>query len=370
MKLSKLIDILESEYPPELAQQWDNVGLLIGDRRQDISNVLLTIDITPAVLKEAKRKKADMILSYHPVIWDGLKEVTADSQKSIVFDLIREGISVYSVHTVMDVIDGGVNDGLAEMVGISNPAPIGEFCEAGVERFYKLVVFIPPDSMDKVTAAAFKAGAGRLGNYSHCGFRSKGTGSFKPLQGSNPAVGERGRVEKVDEIRFECLVKESELEDVIDAVVEAHPYEQPAYDCFKEYLPAEKPGLGRMGRVGKPMKLSEILERIKKTTAAEAVGIIGDERKTVKKAAVCAGSCGDIINSVIKAGCDLYVTGELKHHTALAAEQAGLTCICLTHTVSERFILKKIAKNLRGKTEGISFKISTKDKDPFKWKQL
>jgi putative NIF3 family GTP cyclohydrolase 1 type 2 len=118
------------------------------------------------------------------------------------------------------------------------------------------------------------------------------------------------------------------------------------------------------------MKVSEILERIKKATGAEAAGIIGDDKKTVKKAAVCAGSCGDIIDSVIKAGCDLYVTGELKHHSALSARQAGLTCICLTHTVSERFILKKIAKNLRGKTEGISFKVSTKDKDPFEWKQL
>lgn len=369
MKLVELIEILKKQYPLELAQSWDNVGLLVGDKEQTVKNVLLAVDVTSEVLKEAKRKKTDLILSYHPVIWDGLKKITSDCDKKVVYELIKAGISVYSMHTVIDVIKGGVNDKLAEMVGICNPEPIGDFVESA-DKFYKFVVFVPADYLGKVSNAAFKAGAGRLGNYSNCGFSCEGSGSFKPLKGSNPAIGELEKTEKVDEVRFECIVKAGFLEKVIETVKNAHPYETPAYDCFREYLPSQKIGLGRMGKLSKPAAVSDIIENIKKITKAEFIGIVGSEKRKVKKAAVCAGSCGDIINSVIQAGCDLYVTGELKHHTALAAQQADLTCLCLSHSVSERFILKDIAKKLRKRTDNISFKVSTKDKDPFEWKQL
>jgi putative NIF3 family GTP cyclohydrolase 1 type 2 len=153
-------------------------------------------------------------------------------------------------------------------------------------------------------------------------------------------------------------------------VKKTHPYETPAFDVFKLYNPHDKFGLGKIGSLEKPMRMNKIIERIKKYTGAKAVGIVGNEKRLVKTAAVCAGSCGKIINSVIANGCDLYVTGELKHHQALAAQEADLTCICLSHTVSERFILTKLAKQLQKQMKQITIKVSKKDADPFKWKEL
>jgi putative NIF3 family GTP cyclohydrolase 1 type 2 len=149
-----------------------------------------------------------------------------------------------------------------------------------------------------------------------------------------------------------------------------HPYEMPAFDIFKLYGSESKFGLGRIGKLDKPMRIQKIIERIKKHTGAKTVGIVGDEKRLVRKAAVCAGSCGKIINLVIAERCDLYLTGELKHHHALAAQEAGLTCICLSHTVSERFILKKLARQLQKQLKQLTIKISKKDADPFKWEKL
>ena len=370
MNVSQIAERIDSIVPLKLAQDWDNVGLLIGNKKQVVKNILLAIDITKEVLAEAKRLKTDLIVSYHPVIWDGLKNITLHSSSKVVYDLIKSGISVFSIHTALDAVSGGVNDGLAETVGISDPKPIGDWVEGNWQNHYKLVVFVPIKSINKVSNAIFQAGAGNIGNYSNCGFTTTGQGTFKPLKGSNPVIGKKGTLEKVDEIRFEAIVPSQCLEDVIAAMKKAHPYEMPAYDVIKLHDIGDKIGLGRIGDLAKPMKLAEIIKRIKKYTGAKAFGIVSDEKKIVKKAAVCAGSCGKIINLVIADKCDLYLTGELKHHQALAAKEAGLTCICLSHTVSERFILKKFANQLKKQLNGVTIKISKKDADPFTWKNL
>ena len=229
---------------------------------------------------------------------------------------------------------------------------------------------MPTKSAAKVSNAIFKAGGGAIGNYSNCGFSTAGTGSFLPLKGANPAIGKQGRLEKVDEVRFETIAPESKVQACIEAMKEAHPYEEPAFDCFKLYNNQDKFGLGRIGQLGKPASMKKIVERIKRETGAKAFGFVGDEKRMVKKAAVCAGSCGKIINTVIAEQCDLYLTGEIKHHQALAAQEAGVSCICLSHSVSERFILKKLAGLLRKDLKDVAIRVSKKDADPFKWKEL
>ncbi len=370
MKIKDIAERIEKIVPLKLAQDWDNVGLLIGDPQRNVKNILLTIDITGDVVTEAKRLKTDLIVSYHPVIWDGLKKITADGQAGVVYDLIRAGIAVFSIHTALDSAVGGVNDGLAEIVGIRDGKPIGDYVDSPAGDNYKLVVFIPIESAAKVSNAVFAAGAGVIGNYSKCGFGAEGTGSFLPLKGAEPAIGKKGRIETVPEIRFETIVPAEKLDNVISAMKKAHPYETPAFDCFKLYGTQREFGLGRIGKLARPMRIEQIIKRIKKYTGASAFGIVGDEKRLVKTAAVCAGSCGKIINSVIAAKCDLYLTGELKHHQALAAQEAGLTCICLSHTVSERFILSKLAKQLQKQIKQVTSRISKKDADPFKWKNL
>jgi dinuclear metal center YbgI/SA1388 family protein len=370
MKIKDIAEQIEKIVPLKLAQDWDNVGLLIGDAGKNVKRILLTIDITADVVAEAKKLKTDLIISYHPVIWDGLKKITSEGPSSIVHELIRRNIAVFSIHTALDVVTGGVNDGLAEIIGIEDGKPIGDYVDNPAEDNYKLVIFVPAESLARVSNAVFAAGAGAIGNYSDCGFGTDGTGTFLPLDGSKPSIGKKGKLEKVLEIRFETIVPAEKLDKVVTAMRKAHPYETPAFDIIKLYNSQNKFGLGRIGKLTKPLKIEQIIRRIKKHTGAEACGLIGKEKRLVKKAAVCAGSCGAIINLVIAAKADLYLTGELKHHQALAAQEAGLTCICLSHTVSERFILKKFAKQLQKQLTSTTIKISKKDADPFKWKNI
>jgi len=370
MKIKDIAETVEKIAPLQLAQGWDNVGLLIGSSRQDVKNILLTIDVTKAVVIEAKRLRTDLIVSYHPVIWEGLKKITADGASGVVYELIRSGVAVFSIHTALDSVAGGVNDGLAEIVGIEDGKPIGDYVDTGLGDSYKLVVFVPMDAAAKVSGAVFAAGAGKIGAYSHCGFQAEGTGTFLPLEGARPAIGKRGKLEKVPEVRFETIVPAGKLDACIAAMKKAHPYEMPAFDCIKLYNPQGKFGLGRIGKLAKPMRIEYIIRKIKRHTGAKAIGIIGDAKKLVKTAAVCAGSCGELINSVIATKVDLYVTGELKHHQGLAAQEAGLVCVCLSHTVSERFMLKKLFKQLQKRLPQVTIRVSKKDIEPFIWKRI
>ncbi len=370
MKIKDVTGQIEKIVPLRLAQDWDNVGLLIGDVRKNVKRILLTIDITGEVVFEAKKLKTDLIVSYHPVIWDGLKKITTEGPSSTVHELIRCDIAVFSIHTALDVVTGGVNDGLAEIIGIRDGKPIGDYVVHPAEDNYKLVVFVPAESLAEVSNAVFAAGAGAIGNYSDCGFSTDGTGTFLPAEGAKPAIGKKGQLEKVFEIRFETIVPSDKLDKVVAAMKEAHPYETPAFDIIKLYNSRNKFGLGRIGKLAEPLRIEQIIDRIKAHTGATTVGLIGKEKRLVKTAAVCAGSCGSIINLVIAAKADLYLTGELKHHQALAAQEAGLTCICLSHTVSERFILKKLAKQLQKQLNSVTISISKKDADPFKWKNV
>jgi hypothetical protein len=226
---------------------------------------------------------------------------------------------------------------------------------------------VPVKSVNTVADAIHKAGAGAIGNYSHCSFRTDGLGTFKPLARANPAIGKPGKPERVHEVKLESVVPAEKIEAVVAAMRAVHPYEMPAFDVIRHYDVENRFGLGRIGKLAKPASMADLIANIKKVTGAKAVGIIGKEKRTVRSAAVCAGSCGKIINTAIDAGCDLYLTGELKHHMALAAQEAGITCLCLSHTVSERFALKKLVKQLQNQLKDVTIRRSKKDTDPFKW---
>ena len=370
MKINEIAEQIEKIVPLNLAQDWDNVGLLIGDARKNVKSILLTIDVTGDVVTEAKKLKADLIVSYHPVIWDGLKKITTEGPGNTVHELIRGGIAVFSIHTALDVVTGGVNDGLAEIIGIEDGKPLGDYVDKPADDNYKLVVFVPTESLAEVSNSVFAAGAGAIGNYADCSFSTDGTGTFLPTEGAKPAIGKKGHLEKVFEIRFETIVPAEKLDAVVAAMKKSHPYETPAFDIITLYNKQNKFGLGRIGKLAKPLRMEQIIQRIKEQTGATAVGFIGKEKRLVKTAAVCAGSCGKIINLVIAAKADLYITGELKHHQALSAQEAGLTCICLSHSVSERFVLKKFAKQLQKQLNSVTIRISKKDLDPFKWKNV
>lgn len=370
MKLHEIASEIEKIVPRKLALDWDNVGLLVGSGDRKVSQILVTIDITREVIEEARRIKADMILSYHPVIWDGLKSVTPAGPGSMVYELLKSDIAVYSIHTAYDIANGGTNDQLADILGMKQTRPIGDFVRAAEGDCYKVIVYVPEQDTERVAQAMFEAGAGRIGNYDLCAFRGTGTGSFRPLEGAKPAIGRKNQTEYVSEVKLESIVPERRVAAVLEAMRNKHPYETPAFDVLRHYDLEGVYGLGRVGRLAKPMKVTEALDKIKKATGAQAAGLIGPKNRTIRTAAVCAGSCGKIIEKLIAGNCDFYLTGELKHHLALAAAEAGLTCVCLSHTVSERFALKKLTRELKNMLGNVKIVQSRKDKDPFEWKQI
>jgi dinuclear metal center YbgI/SA1388 family protein len=362
MKLSDLLQTLEDLAPTRYAQPWDNVGLLVGDPDQTISKTLLTIDYTPAVAEEARNNGCDCIISYHPPIFEPLKRILSNS---LIYDAIRSGMAIYSPHTALDVADGGTNDMLADALGIGADRQPLRMTEAKSASNYKLVVFTPRDAADKVADALFAAGAGRIGNYTSCSFRSPGTGTFFGEKGTNPAVGQPGQFERADEVRIETILPIKDLQPVLAALKKNHPYEEPAFDLLQLAAPPEGRGQGRIGNLAAPTDCSVLINRIKQQLTLSHLLIAGPTTGPITRAACCAGSCGDLLNDAIAQKAELYLTGELRHHDALRAAQCGLTVICTLHSNSERAVLQRLATRLRERLPELQFHLSQSDRDPF-----
>jgi dinuclear metal center YbgI/SA1388 family protein len=358
MKLSEIIAILEQIAPVKFAEPWDNVGLLAGDPAAAISRVLLAIDYTKAVATEAVASQSDLVIAYHPPIFEPLKRLKAGD---VVFDAIRSEIAIYSPHTALDVADGGTNDMLADVLGLQNRAPLRAASPAS--SHYKLVTFVPAESVEKVSQALFDAGAGRIGHYSSCSFRAAGEGTFFGDAQTNPAVGQRGKLEHAAEIRLETVVPIASAAQVIAALRASHPYEEPAFDLNQLAAAPGGRGMGRVGAVAAPR--AELIEAIKTGLGISRLLVAGPTSGDAKTAAVCAGSCGNLLNDAIAAGADLFLTGEVRHHDALKAAAVGMTVVCALHSNSERPVLAHLASRLQAAAPHLAIAVSAADRDPF-----
>jgi len=363
MILKDVLDQLEAIAPSRLAQAWDNVGLIVGDPAQAVSKALLCIDYTAGVADEARAAGVDFVIAYHPPVFKPLKQLVAGGASAVVFDAVRRGVAIYSPHTALDVAEGGTNDVLADVIGLVDRRPLDVIREEGKE--FKLVTFAPTEAMEKVANAIFAAGAGRIGGYSSCSFRVTGTGTFFGEEGTSPAAGEAGKLERVEEIRLETVVPAKKLAPVVAALRDSHPYEEPAFDLVPLAAPPQTIGLGRVGRLEEPTVLNVLLDRIKAKLDLSHVLVAGPPERIVSTAAVCAGSCGDHLDRAIAEKCDLYLTGEMRHHDALRAAAAGLTVVCTLHSNSERVTLAALARRLAKECPAIQWTLSMADRDPF-----
>ncbi len=363
MQLQKLVETLESIAPVRCAESWDNVGLLVGDPQQDISGVMLTIDYTPEVACESAGASANLIVAYHPPIFDATKRVTTEGSTSLIYDAIRRGVAIYSPHTALDVAPGGTNDMLADVLELRDRHPLRVAPTKPTQ--YKLVTFVPEDALEKVSRALFDAGAGRIGNYSSCSFRTKGSGTFFGEAGTTPAVGQVGKLEEVDEIRLETVVPIGKMDSVMRALRESHPYEEPAFDFNQLAGHPESIGHGRIGKLPEAVTADMLVNRIKRELEIERVLVAGDPQRLVRRAAVCAGACGSLLDDAIAEKVDLYLTGEMRHHDALKAVRAGITVVCTLHSNSERAVLKRLAQRLGQALPGVPVHPSRMDRDPF-----
>src|SRR4051794_20290414 len=284
MKLANLVTAMEQIAPTRYAESWDNVGLLVGDPEQSISRAMLTIDYTPEVASEAAEAKCDVVISYHPPIFEAIKRVTSTSP---IFDAIRRGVAIYSPHTALDVAPSGTNDMLADALMLVDRTPLK--LSQPKQTQYKLVTFVPAIAIEKVSEALFAAGAGRIGQYSSCSFRSPGTGTFFGEAGTNPAVGQAGKLERAEEVRIETVVPIAKVLAVVSALRASHPYEEPAFDLNSLAATPEGVGIGRIGALERSSPREQLFESIKRGLGIEHLLIAGPTTGEVTRAAVCAG---------------------------------------------------------------------------------
>jgi dinuclear metal center YbgI/SA1388 family protein len=372
MNIADLARVLESIAPVAYAEDWDNVGLLAGDPDAPLARALLCIDCTREVVLEAESAGCEAIVAYHPPIFRPISRVT---RGSIPYELVRRGIALYSPHTALDAAEGGTNDVLADAIGMTRDrapiraAPLRPEPDDGE---HKLVTFVPPDAVARVSAALFEAGAGRIGDYRGCSFRSIGTGTFYGEAGTNPAVGTAGKHETVEEVRLETVVPIVRTGDVIRALRAAHPYEEPAFDLVRltrrpaklQTSQTEQRGMGRIGALV-PVDRETLVTRIKARLGVPRLLVAGPERGTVTRAAVCAGAAGDLLAAAISQGAEVVVAGEVRHHDALHAAAAGVTVVCALHSNSERIALGPLGARITAALPGIELLTSRVDRDPF-----
>ncbi|SNS26032.1 dinuclear metal center protein, YbgI/SA1388 family [Anaerovirgula multivorans] len=344
-KLKSILKIIETLAPKHYAMKWDNVGLQIGSENDDIEKVMICLDITEEVLEEAINHDVNLIIAHHPMIFSPLKSVSKEDVKGkLVYKVIQHNINIYAAHTNVDIAPEGLNDFVANRIGLKN-IEVLDIIER--EKLYKVVVFVPEEYEEKVADALAQGGAGHIGNYSHCSFRSSGMGTFKPLEGTNPFIGEKGKIEKVQETRLETIVALNDLNKVVSTMLQAHPYEEVAYDIIPLENSGEKRGIGRVGDLEASKILNEIVVDIKSIFNTKRIRVVGDLQHKIKKIAIVNGSGADYIELAKNKGCDCLITGDVKYHDAQTALELGIAVIDAGHFETEIFFADLIADYLQ-----------------------
>lgn len=344
----QIIKWFEQLAPKHLAMDKDPIGLHVGTLNKKVNKVMVTLDVLENVVDEAIENKVDLIIAHHPLLYAPLKQVNPDHEKGrIVQKLIKHDITVYAAHTNLDVAKGGVNEALCEALGIE---PTDVLVETDNEKLFKLAVYVPETHQEQLRVALGNAGAGHIGDYSHCIFQSPGTGSFKPLDGSDPYIGTQGEIEKVDEVKMETIVPQSLLSPVLKAMEDAHPYEEVAYDLFPLENKGEKQGAGRIARLDEPQTLRALSEHVKTALEVPALRVVGDLDKKVETIAVLGGDGNKFISQAKRKGADVFITGDLYFHVAHDALGMGLNVIDPGHHV-EKVMKKKVKDYLQNEFE-------------------
>jgi dinuclear metal center YbgI/SA1388 family protein len=380
MRISDLVAAADSIAPLALAEEWDNVGLLIGSDSATLSGpVLLTIDLTEAVAREAIDLRAGAVIAYHPPLFHAIKRITdgpaSTAAERITLSMIGERIAVYSPHTALDAAGGGVTDWLADgLAGGSGGPKAGDrralksFLRRDPFQEVKLVTFVPESAAARVREALASAGAGLIGEYELCAFSAPGTGTFRGSARSTPAVGEPGALETVPELRLEMVCSRRAVAVAITTLRQFHPYEEPAIDIYAlEPRPDRSLGAGRRHVLDHPASLLTLADRLKahlKTGAVQIAAAGGDPSMAVSRIGVVPGAGGGLAMQARADGCEVFVTGEMKHHEVNAALAAGLSVILGGHTATERGYLPSYATLLGARLPGVEFVVSSADRDP------
>ncbi|MCY1721367.1 Nif3-like dinuclear metal center hexameric protein [Prolixibacteraceae bacterium Z1-6] len=333
IKIKNISTFFENFAPLRLQESYDNAGLIIGDLNAEVDSVLVTLDVTEEVIEEAIRKKAGLIIAHHPIVFSGLKKITGKNYvERTLLKAIKNNIAIYAAHTNLDSIEGGVNGKICEKLGLKDC----KILQPASGLLKKLVTFIPIDQAPQVHEAVFSAGAGNIGNYDSCGFNVYGEGTFRGNESTNPFVGKKGEIHTEKEIRFETIFPTYLQEKVIRALLNAHPYEEVAYDIYTIDNKFNRVGMGMIGTLPAEKNETEFLQQLKSTFNTGVIRHTALQNKAVKKVAVCGGAGAFLLNQAIAAGADVFVSGDFKYHQFFDAENK-IVITDIGHFESEQY---------------------------------
>lgn len=365
-KLSDIVGIINKIAPPHLAEAWDNVGLQVGDPAAVIERIMVALDPGPIAVEAAISHSCQLLLTHHPLLFKPLKRIsTADETGALVHKAIRNNLAVASLHTNYDTVTNGVNDLLADALGLADCRPLKISFR---EELIKLIVFVPATHQPQLLEALLKFSS-LPGNYAECSFSTSGTGTFKPLTGASPFIGTTGIRESVVEARVELLLKKSALQPALKAMRAAHPYEEPAFDLVPLLNEGAGLGLGRICDLEAPVTLEEFAGLVKKQLKMTGLRLVGELDRKISRVALCGGSGASLLHEAARQGADLFITGDIKYHEAQEAASLGVALIDAGHFATERLMIEGLSRQLESEVTarklGVQIVRCLEERDPF-----
>lgn len=348
--VSQIVGFLNHLASPSLAEDYDNVGLLVGDGSASCTGVLTTLDVTYEVINEAVTLGFNTIVAHHPLIFKGLKKLTNGNYvERAIIQAIKNDVNIIALHTNLDNVSHGVNKYFADALGLVNQRILA----SKENQLLHLTVMVPKENAEKLQEALFEAGAGSIGNYSHCSFNTEGTGTFKPNDGAKPSIGSIGELEKVNEMRVEVILPAYSQSKVLSAMWAAHPYEEVAYFLNMLKNTWKDVGSGMIAELQEPMNTLEFLSKVKETLGTGCIRHTAITSDEVKKVALCGGSGSFLINKAKAAGAQVYITADVKYHEFFDAD-GQITVADVGHFESEQFVPLILAKEIQQKFRNIA----------------
>jgi dinuclear metal center YbgI/SA1388 family protein len=340
MKVENILNTLDKIAPFFLQESFDNSGIQFADLDTPVTKILLSLDVIQGVLNEAIEKKVNLIIAHHPLLFSPLKQITMQ-KNPLLYQVVTGQINLMAMHTNYDLAEGGLNDYVANLLGIKKISPLQD----SSEKIFKFAVYVPEQYADKVSQSIFKAGAGKIGKYTETSFNVAGQGTFKPMKGTSPFIGKIGEKATVQEIKIETVVTERDLESVVQAMKDTHPYEEPAYDIY-ELKTKHSYGIGIFGEIDKEVEISKFSLEVKNRLQARYIRLIKSNNRKIKRVALCTGAGGSLLEQVIREDADLYITGDINYHTALRAKELGLNVLDVEHFDTEKFFIEALCEQL------------------------
>jgi len=352
---------LEDFAPLAYQESYDNSGLIVGDQKKEVTSCLISLDCTPDVVDEAISKGCGLIVSHHPIVFNGLKSFTGKTYvERTIIKAIKNDIAIYACHTNLDNVAQGVNAKIAEKLNLNAT----RILQKKSNTLSKIVTYVPILNLSEVQASIHASGAGKIGNYDYCSFRVNGTGTFRPMHGANPVIGEVGKVEELEEVKLEVMCKNQQLNEVLKATIKAHPYEEVAY----EILPIQNQwemGSGMIGNLDKEMSETEFLNHVKHSMNCEVIKYTPVSKK-IKKVAICGGAGSFLLKKALSSGADAFITSDMKYHEFFDGESKLMICD-IGHYESEKFTQEIFAKVLSDKFPNFAALFSDTNTNPIKY---